>query len=503
MLDPAPTRQVIAGQDTVSRPWELWFRDLRAAVLASGGGTTVLPIQASLLWSYKVPGGEPVYSTPILATINGTLSVIFQCWDWYLYVLLGTDGTLVWRKAFSLNNYGRAQAADVNGDGQTEVFGASHDGQIHALDHNGGNLWQFNNLYAREGTGTATSGTINSLTDASKSWVANSFLRRQGLGFGATLNLTGGTGSGQQREIIAVTSHTLTVLTNWGITPDSTTTYTIIPRFPSDVYYQHAGTLSLESGVWYLYVTGFDGQCVKINANTGAQVWQFSALENNEPFPLIMDVDGDGQLECIFSSVDSYVYCLDTATGLPKWSLLTDPVNFAGLDAFLSAADINNDGIIEILVASRADKVFVVRGTDGQIVTTSATVGGNVDDRPAIFDAVAGLRNFGFGDDSGQATVSDSAGATVWRKFLGDTINSSPTYGDVDNDGNNEFVVCDMSGVVYVLDPKDGTLLGQFTVPGPIEGTPLLADINGDGLTEFVITNNNGYVQAYRMARTQ
>lgn len=465
-------------------------------------------LKETLLWTYRVPSGQQIYSTPVLTTLYGEPAIVFQCWDWYLYALRARDGALHWRKAFGAENYGRAQAADVNGDGLTEIFGASHDGQIHSLDQGGGNLWQFNNLYDREGTGTASAGAAGSITDATKSWAPNSFLRKQGVGFGATITITSGTGAGQSREITSVISGTqLGVTPNWTTNPDNTSHYAITPKYPSDKFYQHAGTLKQESGTWYLYVTGFDNQCVKLNATTGAIIWKFSSLENIEAFPLVMDINGDGINECVFGSLDGYVYALKGTDGSLVWKTLADAVNGQGVDAFISAADINNDGVVEVLapvrrggVAGGGGRVHVLRGTDGANLAQTIDSGGDIDCQAAIYNAnAAGIRNFASGSDAGIVFCSDPNGNLIWKNVIGNIINASPQYNDMDNDGQKELSVFDMSGRVTILEPTKGLALGIFTVPGAVEGTPLIADINVDGLLEVVIPNLVGSVQAYQL----
>lgn len=69
-------------------------------------------------------------------------------------------------------------------------------------------------------SGTATSGTVNSITDTTKDLGVNSLA-------GMILSITGGTGAGEIRTISSNTSNTITVSSNFTITPDSTSTYKI------------------------------------------------------------------------------------------------------------------------------------------------------------------------------------------------------------------------------------------------------------------------------------
>jgi hypothetical protein len=73
-------------------------------------------------------------------------------------------------------------------------------------------------------SGTASAGAASTLTDSGKSWTVNGFRNK-------VLKLTGGTGSGQVRNIESNTGTVLTVDKEWTDNPDNTTTYSIIDGF--------------------------------------------------------------------------------------------------------------------------------------------------------------------------------------------------------------------------------------------------------------------------------
>lgn len=453
-------------------------------------------IPYNTVWEYVNQTGQAIYSTPIITTFsNGKKVLIYQGWDWYLYVHDLATGELLWRYAFGGNNYGRPQAEDVNGDGKIEIFGASHEGVIYCLDENGNRLWFIQNLYDREGNGTATFGTSNTLVDTSKSWATNSFIRSSEIsGENASIQITDGKGSGQTLEIKYASGNTITTFENWTTVPDSTSKYKIIPKKQSDIHYQHAGQLSKEYGVWYLYVTGFDGQCVKIDASTGDIVWKFSSLENIEPFPIITDINNDGILECIFASVDTNIYCLRATDGTKMWSTSTGEGN----DSFLSYGDIDNDGVTEIIVNSRSNRCYILNGKTGTIEHKSTDVGGDIDTQPILADINGdGLNEIVFGCDSGYVYCLDNKANTLWRFNQGVTMNASVNVLDINHDGKQEILSPDMNGTISILD-GNGVEIGQIHTKGSIEGTPIVGDLDGDGKIEMVITSIDGYVKMIR-----
>ena len=69
-------------------------------------------------------------------------------------------------------------------------------------------------------TGTATSGTANTISNSAKNWATNQWTNYQ-------IRITEGTGAGQIRTIASNTGTEITVLSNWGTNPDNTSQYSI------------------------------------------------------------------------------------------------------------------------------------------------------------------------------------------------------------------------------------------------------------------------------------
>ncbi|MFZ2970230.1 MAG: LamG domain-containing protein, partial [Minisyncoccia bacterium] len=72
-------------------------------------------------------------------------------------------------------------------------------------------------------TGTAEAGAANTLTDNNKSWTTNEWA-------GETIEITGGTGSGQTRTVSSNTATIITVSSNWTTNPDATSVYRITSK---------------------------------------------------------------------------------------------------------------------------------------------------------------------------------------------------------------------------------------------------------------------------------
>ncbi|KAK3148888.1 hypothetical protein QOZ80_3AG0210060 [Eleusine coracana subsp. coracana] len=166
--------------------------------------------------------------------------------------------------------------------------------------------------------------------------------------------------------------------------------------------------------------------------------------------PTVVDLDGDGNMDILIGTAYGLVYVIDHHGKVRN----KFPLEMAEVHAPVIAADINDDGKIEI-------------------VTTDAH--GNV-----------------------AAWTAD--GEEIWEVHLKSLIPQRPTVGDVNGDGHTDVVVPTISGNIYVLSGKDGSKIQPFPyrAHGRIMSPVLLLDMNkhGDntkGLT-LATTSFDGYL---------
>jgi outer membrane protein assembly factor BamB len=86
--------------------------------------------------------------------------------------------------------------------------------------------------------------------------------------------------------------------------------------------------------------------------------------EGSDGLGPVDDFDGDGKLEIGVPVLNGTLLCLNAADGTHKWSIKT-PVT-----GDVVAADVNGDGIMELLFAGRDGKMHAVSGKDGHEVWT-------------------------------------------------------------------------------------------------------------------------------------
>ncbi|KAI6698390.1 hypothetical protein NL676_018509 [Syzygium grande] len=167
--------------------------------------------------------------------------------------------------------------------------------------------------------------------------------------------------------------------------------------------------------------------------------------------PTVVDLDGDGNLDILVGTSFGLFYVLDHQGKIRE----KFPLEMAEIQGAVVAADINDDGKIEL-------------------VTT---------------------------DTHGNVAAWTAQGVEIWEKHLKSHIPQGPTIGDVDGDGHTDVVVPTISGNIYVLSGKDGSFVRPYPyrTHGRIMNQVLLVDLNKrkekekKGLT-LVTTSFDGYL---------
>jgi outer membrane protein assembly factor BamB len=91
--------------------------------------------------------------------------------------------------------------------------------------------------------------------------------------------------------------------------------------------------------------------------------------EGSDGLGPVGDFDGDGKLEIAVPVLNGTLLCLNAADGAHKWTIQ------APVTGDVVAADVNGNGIMELLFAGRDGKIHAVSGKDGHEVWT-VTVSG-------------------------------------------------------------------------------------------------------------------------------
>jgi len=208
--------------------------------------------------------------------------------------------------------------------------------------------------------------------------------------------------------------------------------------------------------------------------------------------PAIADIDGDGVLEMVVGARDGLVYAIGPGCHV-LWT-------FDTTDAIKSSpavGDIDGDGDLEVVIGSDSNYVYALNGEDGSLLWNYET-DANVYSSPALGDID------GDGDievvigsiDDYIYALNGENGSLLWKFETDYDVVSSPALGDIDGDGDIEVVIGSKDDYIYALNGENGSLLWKFEMDYDVTSSPALGDIDGDGDIEVVVGSADTNVYA-------
>jgi len=160
-----------------------------------------------------------------------------------------------------------------------------------------------------------------------------------------------------------------------------------------------------------------------------------------------------------------------------------------------SVADIDGDGLDEVVVAGR-EEIIVLEG-DGREAWRWRTKGRFMT-YPAVLER-RGQRAFIYAaDNTGLLTCLDGAGTKVWQAQLNRASSwSASVVCDLDSDGKCEVIQTDEKGTVWAFDAVTGKRRWQTSVDR-LPVSPAVGDLDKDGNQEVVVVTGAGTVCALK-----
>ncbi|MBT5581724.1 MAG: hypothetical protein HOH36_13695 [Acidimicrobiaceae bacterium] len=261
---------------------------------------------------------------------------------------------------------------------------------------------------------------------------------------------------------------------------------------------------------------------------------------NRSSSPVIADIDADGLNEIVFGHQDGKLRAYE-ADGTLKWESLAVPgvapgctsqTSASAIDSSPAVADLDNDGIPEVVVgvgstwvSNQNGSVIAFNGKTGAMIwnfdrgrdegNTWANTGtpdgycGHVFATPAIGDIDGdGKLDVVFASWDFQIWAVDRFGEPLsgFPVNNDDSVWSSPALFDLDSDGDMEIFIGGDStlggyfdhqgGVFRALDWENGTVteLWHRTANEVFHASPAIGDINGDGRPEAIVSTGENWL---------
>jgi len=215
--------------------------------------------------------------------------------------------------------------------------------------------------------------------------------------------------------------------------------------------------------------------------------------------PVVIDLDGDGDLEIIGGTTSGYYLQVLDHLGNFLWTFPKLPeYHTAGPYVWASSpavADFNKEVEgLEIVIGNRVDgKVYVFDGdnSDGKDEGISL-------EKLDWFPYELGKE----GKDWDVLWVFEPPKEEIEEGLIAPlalgSIVSTPAIADVDKDGDLEVVVASTNNNLYLLNGSNGKLEYTFKTGGPIYSSPALANIDQDEYLEIIIGSTDGKIYCFQ-----
>ncbi len=235
-----------------------------------------------------------------------------------------------------------------------------------------------------------------------------------------------------------------------------------------------------------------------------------------------VDIDGDGDQDLFIGTSSGNVQFHENING--RFSLNNAMNPFQNIDFSISSSspsfgDIDGDGDLDCIIGDYSDPPFYYENIDGQFTAIDSIDSpfANIERGSALipcledFDGDGDLDLF-VGNKYGEVFYYENID-NVYQKSTLENLSdmdfgsySSPSFGDIDDDGDRDLIVGNRDGEVAIMYNVNGKLEEGVEGTNPfdfgdlnfLDINPELGDIDQDGDVDLLVGNSNGEVYFFQ-----
>jgi outer membrane protein assembly factor BamB len=233
------------------------------------------------------------------------------------------------------------------------------------------------------------------------------------------------------------------------------------------------------------------------DGSTGVVEWSRSTGYPNciDSPPAVADVDNDNKPEIIFGAWYGNIFCLNGEDGSICWQIIL------GSDSYFQAGpnilDLDNDSQLDIVIAQYSGdcRIYALKGDDGSVLWYSELPGDYMYHGGSFADIDEdGLPEIVIGCyDNYVYVLNGEDGNLVWSYYAPYYIASPTSIADLNNDDHLEIVFTSYN-YLGVLS-HTGNLLWSYTASGSMFRGVSIADIDGNGILDVVFGADDGILR--------
>lgn len=211
----------------------------------------------------------------------------------------------------------------------------------------------------------------------------------------------------------------------------------------------------------------------------------------------VSDLDGNGQVDIVFTDTENHLTALDGVTKTKLWQNTELEVRY---DIPIVLADLNKNGLQDVLVVGLDGRLHAYDGANGAEIWLSPILGEAVSGPPVVDDFNDdGLNDVAICSQAGDIHIGYGSVFEVnWKRIATQfSFKASPSCADLDDDGQNEIFIGTEDGKLLTV-TEDGNVAvlnlserineaaGEVGKRHVLRKPAAFGDLDGDGVPDMI-----------------